>query len=84
MIAEDGKKRLTDAADTPRVLRLIQSIPSPKAELFRLWQRAVLFPQISALAIRQRMKYNSRRKGGPAICSISVLRNCCWCWSSRM
>ncbi|WP_233206950.1 hypothetical protein [Flavobacterium sp. 2] len=33
MLAEDGKNRLTDTADTETLLRLIQSIPSPKAEL---------------------------------------------------
>ena len=37
MTAADGKKRLTDVADTEQLLRLIQSIPSPKAEPFKLW-----------------------------------------------
>lgn len=37
MIAEDGKMRLTDVADTEQLFRLIQSIPSPKAEPFKLW-----------------------------------------------
>ena len=37
MIAKDGKKRQTDVADTEQVLRIIQSIPSPKAEPFKLW-----------------------------------------------
>lgn len=37
MTAEDGKKRLTDVADTEQLLRIIQSIPSPKAEPFKLW-----------------------------------------------
>lgn len=37
MIAEDGKMRMTDVADTEVVLRLIQSIPSPNAEPFKLW-----------------------------------------------
>ena len=37
MTAADGKKRLTDVADTEQMLRLIQSIPSPKAEPFKLW-----------------------------------------------
>jgi hypothetical protein len=35
--AEDGKMRLTDVADTEQLFRLIQSIPSPKAETFKLW-----------------------------------------------
>ena len=37
MVAEDGKMRLTDVADTEQLFRLIQSIPSPKAEPFKLW-----------------------------------------------
>ena len=37
MIAPDGKMRLTDVADTEQVLRLVQSIPSKKAEPFKLW-----------------------------------------------
>ena len=37
MIAPDGKMRLTDVADTEQLFRLIQSIPSPKAEPFKLW-----------------------------------------------
>lgn len=37
MKAADGKMRLTDTADTAQMLRIIQSIPSPKAEPFKLW-----------------------------------------------
>lgn len=37
MAAEDGKLRMTDVADTEQLFRLIQSIPSPKAEPFKLW-----------------------------------------------
>lgn len=37
MEAPDGKMRLTDVADTNQLFRLIQSIPSPKAEPFKLW-----------------------------------------------
>lgn len=37
MPAADGKMRMTDVADTEQLLRLIQSIPSPKAEPFKLW-----------------------------------------------
>ena len=37
MTAPDGKKRMTDVANTEQVLRIIQSIPSPKAEPFKLW-----------------------------------------------
>ncbi len=37
MTAADGKKRLTDVADTEQLLRIVQSIPSPKAEPFKAW-----------------------------------------------
>ncbi len=37
MLAVDGKMRMTDVADTEDVLRLVQSIPSPKAEPFKQW-----------------------------------------------
>lgn len=37
MVANDGKMRMTDVADTEQLFRLIQSIPSPKAEPFKLW-----------------------------------------------
>ena len=37
MTAPDGKKRLPDVADAEQLLRIIQSIPSPKAEPFKLW-----------------------------------------------
>lgn len=37
MLAIDGKMRMTDVADVEQLFRLIQSIPSPKAEPFKLW-----------------------------------------------
>ena len=37
MLAPDGKNRLTDVANTEQLLRIIQSIPSPKAEPFKMW-----------------------------------------------
>ncbi len=37
MLAADGKMRMTDVADTEQLFRLIQSIPSPKAEPFKMW-----------------------------------------------
>jgi hypothetical protein len=37
MVAKDGKMRLTDTLDTEGILRLIESVPSPKAEPFKLW-----------------------------------------------
>ena len=46
MIAADGKMRLTDVADTEQLLRLIQSIPSPNAEPFKLWLAKVGYERI--------------------------------------
>lgn len=44
--AEDGKMRLTDVADTETVFRLIQSIPSPNAEPFKLWLAKVGYERV--------------------------------------
>jgi len=46
LIASDGKKYLTDVAKTETLLRLIQSIPSPKAEPFKLWLAKVGYERI--------------------------------------
>ncbi len=46
MLAKDGKMRLTDVADTEQLLRLIQSIPSPKAEPFKVWLAKVGYERI--------------------------------------
>ena len=50
MIARDGKMRLTDTADTETMLRLIQSIPSPKAEPFKLWLAQVGYERLEETA----------------------------------
>jgi len=46
LLAEDGKLRETDVADTEQLLRLIQSIPSPKAEPFKIWLAKVGYERI--------------------------------------
>lgn len=46
MEAADGKMRMTDVADTEQLLRLIQSIPSPKAEPFKQWLAKVGYERI--------------------------------------
>jgi hypothetical protein len=46
MVASDGRMRDTDAADTEQMLRLIQSIPSPKAEPFKMWLARVGYERI--------------------------------------
>lgn len=49
MIADDGKNRETDAADTKTLLRIIQSIPSPKAEPFKQWLAKVGYERIKEI-----------------------------------
>ncbi|MEX2131369.1 MAG: BRO family protein [Pseudohongiellaceae bacterium] len=46
LLAPDGKQRLTDVADTETLLRLIQSIPSPRAEPFKLWLAQVGYERL--------------------------------------
>lgn len=50
MTAEDGKMRETDMADTQALLRLIQSIPSPKAEPFKQWLAKVGYERMQEIA----------------------------------
>lgn len=61
MQAADGKMRKTDCADTEQLFRLIQSIPSPKAEPFKLWMAQVASERLDQiqdpeLSIEQAMK----------------------------
>lgn len=49
LLAEDGKKRLTDVADTEQLFRIIQSIPSPKAEPFKQWMARVACQRLDQL-----------------------------------
>jgi hypothetical protein len=51
MTAADGKKYKTDCADTERVFRLIQSIPSPESEPFTLWGVSERFVQVRYLEL---------------------------------
>lgn len=46
MTAHDGKQRITDVANTEQLLRIIQSIPSPKAEPFKMWLAQVGYERI--------------------------------------
>ncbi|OHB19656.1 MAG: antirepressor [Parcubacteria group bacterium RIFCSPHIGHO2_01_FULL_47_10b] len=67
LIAADGKMRLTDVADTVTLFRLIQSIPSPNAEPFKLWLARVGYERIEEtydpeLAIHRALR-TYRRKG---------------------
>ena len=64
MTAPDGKQRLTDVADTEQLLRIIQSIPSPKAEPFKRWLAKVGYerleeienPELAAARMRELYK----------------------------
>ncbi|MFM9950828.1 MAG: BRO family protein, partial [Saprospiraceae bacterium] len=50
MLAEDGKMRETDVADTEQLLRIIQSVPSPKAEPFKQWLAKVGYERMQEIA----------------------------------
>ena len=50
LISQDGKKRLTDVASAETLLRLVQSIPSPKAEPIKLWLAKVGYERIQEMA----------------------------------
>ena len=50
MIAKDGKQRLTHVVNTKDLLRLIQSIPSPKVEPFKLWLAQVGSERLDEIA----------------------------------
>ena len=49
MHAADGKIRLTDVADQEQLFRIIQSIPSPKAEPFKLWKARVAVERLDQM-----------------------------------
>ena len=49
MTAADGKQRMTDVADTEALLRIIQSIPSPKAEPFKIWLAKVGYERLEEI-----------------------------------
>jgi len=67
LIANDGKKRFTDCSDTEGVLRIIQSIPSPKAEPFKRWLAKVGSERIEEInnpeLAMDRMKNLYEKKG---------------------
>jgi len=69
MEATDGKMRATDCSNTEGVLRIIQSIPSPKAEPFKRWLAKVGYERIEEIEnpelAQQRMKEIYEKKGYP-------------------
>lgn len=63
MTASDGKQRLTDAATAETLLRLVQSVPSPKAEPIKLWLARVGYERMQELAdpaIRSRLRLSKK------------------------
>ncbi len=60
MLAEDGKMRETDAADPETLLRLIQSVPSPKAEPIKLWLAKVGYERMQEMADPERSVARAR------------------------
>ncbi len=83
LIAEDGKQRETDCADTEGIFRIIQSIPSKKAEPFKRWLAKVGYERIQEIEnpelAQERMKQLYEQKGYSKawIVSNSLLINCC-------
>ena len=69
MEAPDGKKRKTDCANTEGILRIIQSIPSPKAEPFKRWLAKVGYERVQEIEnpelAQERMKVLYEQKGYP-------------------
>lgn len=69
LLASDGKNYITDCANTEGVLRLIQSIPSPKAEPFKRWLSKVGYERIKEIEdpelAQDRMKQLYEQKGYP-------------------
>ena len=69
MVAKDGKSRLTDVVNTKDLFRLIQSIPSPKAEPFKMWLAQVGSERLDEIADPQkaidRAVETYRQKGYP-------------------
>ena len=66
MLAADGKMRLTDVADTETMFRIIQSIPSPHAEPFKLWLARVGYERVEEsedpeIAIQRAMRFYLKR-----------------------
>src|SRR3989344_2816000 len=67
LIAEDGKSRETDCANTKALFRIIQSIPSPKAEPFKQWLAQVGYDRVQEIEnpelAQKRMKELYKAKG---------------------
>lgn len=60
MVAPDGKMRVTDVADTENMLRIVQSIPSPNAEPFKIWLAKVGYERIEEMKDPERSLNRAR------------------------
>lgn len=60
MLSQDGKFYETDVGDVETILRLIQSIPSPKAEPFKLWLAKVGYERVQEIADPEKALNRSR------------------------
>lgn len=69
MVAADGRRRSVQAADVKGLFRIIQSIPSPKAELFKQWLAQVGYERVQEIEnpelAQERMKAVYEAKGYP-------------------
>ncbi len=81
-VSNDGKKYLSDAADTETMFRLIQSVPSPNAEPFKLWLARVGYERVEEvadpeLAIQRAMRHILKRVIHPIglICGLKALKS---------
>lgn len=93
LLAPDGKKYTTDCADTEGMFRLIQSIPSPKAEPFKRWLAKVGYERIQEIEnpelAQERMKQLYEQKGYPKdwidkrIRGIAIRQNLTDEWQER-
>ncbi|HPR17436.1 MAG TPA: Bro-N domain-containing protein [Candidatus Cloacimonadota bacterium] len=93
MLASDGKMRFTDCANTEHVFRIIQSIPSPKAEPFKRWLAKVGYERVEEIEnpelAQERMKELYEKKGYPQdwidkrIRGIAVRQNLTDEWKER-
>jgi len=82
LLSVDGKMYLTDVANMETILRLIQSIPSPKAEPVKLWLARVGYERIEEIQnpelAQERMKLLYEQKGYPKgwidkrLCGIAI------------
>ena len=83
MTAPDGKMRLTDVADTEQLLRIIQSIPSPKAEPFKQWLAQVGYEPILQDHLKNKLPNPSVRLTSHRFIKSASKRSCATCSSSR-